>query len=156
MTLKWSLSLVALCRDYQHSVWINDINCLPEINLQKISETYFFGDSLVKWMLVLGFLHAVFPLEVRPHTAEPVLPSHANAMNGKRTNLQTRFECLLFFQIELNIRTGYYTFWSVRYTVSKRFQFLSNHPQEDKIPVNLYMCIFALEVFIHTFLYIKL
>ena len=56
-------------------------------------------------MLALGYPHAISPLNVRPHLAEPELYPHATAMKGKNTNLQMGFERLLFIKIELNIRT---------------------------------------------------
>ena len=64
--------------------------------LPKISKMSFFGYAFVKWMLALGYLHAVFPLTARPHLAKSELPPspHATEMNSN-----TVYLCNDVFQI---------------------------------------------------------
>jgi hypothetical protein len=58
---------------------------LKYIYQKRISETYFFGDASVRRMLALGYLHAIFPLRVRPHLARHELLPHATSGEKQQT-----------------------------------------------------------------------
>ena len=62
--------------------WIKDITCFLEINVNKSVKRIYFGHSLVKWILVLGFLHALFPLRVRTHLVQRELPLSYNRVES--------------------------------------------------------------------------
>lgn len=65
-------------------------------------------DTLVKWMLVLGYHHVKFPLKGGTHLAESELP-HANEMNGKS-----------FAVFDTPCKTVYYQFTHAKQNVSHK------------------------------------